>query len=192
MYVVFIRWVPTGPSDRMQSILQMLNEAIITSTERLPDVDFVFDEYDIAEAVGSPVLSLCRKPEQEELWTMPDFGFGTWPRSVHASFETISDRAAEVDAKLKWSDKIGKLYFRGAFWVGWIRQHFADVVCRSKQPRSKSCQLLTHPSQAQGHEWSDVQEVNWDTGDKVVTMDEHCKWKFLAHCEGTVYSARFK
>ena len=127
---VFIRWTNGGPTDRTQSILQMINEAVVTSPERLPDVEFVFDEYDIPPNSGAPVLGLCRRPEMEELWTMPDFAFGTWPRSVQASFETVSDRAAAREAEMSWNDKIGKLFFRGSYWVGRIREYMAREVRR--------------------------------------------------------------
>jgi hypothetical protein len=37
-----------------------------------------------------------------------------------------------------------------------------------------------------------LKQVDWRNKDTVITMDEHCGFKYLAHLEGYAYSGRLK
>ena len=124
----------------------MLNEAVITSPERLPDVEFVFSNNDLGQARGAPLICLDRRPENEELWLQPDFGFGSWPETKVNSFIEVRDQAALVDDSLTWADKTPRLFFRGAVWVNY--EYRPDLVRISNE----------HP------EWGDCTDLDWKSG----------------------------
>lgn len=86
-------------------------------------------------------------------------------------------KAKAMDAKTSWKDKIPKLVWRGAIMGLKTRE---DLL-----------------READGKEWSAVKQLNWEAiskgeEDDLITMDQHCAYKFVAHTEGVSYSARLQ
>lgn len=45
---------------------------------------------------------------------------------------------------------------------------------------------------AKAYSWGAIEDVDWRNKATVISMDEHCKYKFLGHVEGFAYSGRLK
>jgi hypothetical protein len=86
-------------------------------------------------------------------------------------------KATAVDKTMPWSQKFSKLVWRGAMMDLLVREQFFAASA--------------------GRDWADVGILNWDNeaegnSHNVLTMDEHCQYKFVAHTEGVSYSARLQ
>lgn len=85
--------------------------------------------------------------------------------------ESIRKQQA-YDALHAWKDKISKIFWAGAVKVP-VRWSLIEKT--------------------KGKEWADVRNVQYENGGaKIVEMDEHCGYKFLALTEGVSYSGRLK
>lgn len=102
-------------------------------------------------------------------------GFWSWPEPGVGSFLEVADKTKLYESALDWSQKIPKLFWRGALMVE-IR---------------KTLVLL-----AKKYRWGAVSDIDWtDKGDvsrRLLTPEEHCQYKYLAHVEGWAYSGRLK
>lgn len=214
---MYVRWWPSGPWGRQLATLAMISrllqltrltygrtdEAVLTATERLPDVDFVVDMNDLGHAVGAPIVGLDRRPEDVELFLQPDFGFSTWPEPGINSFIEVRDNIVRVEQGLAWAQKTPKLFFRGAAWVNGLRHELIEIV------RASLTTTRLIAAQGEDHEeWSQVSNLDWEHGkdqmlaacrvlfldseNDSVPMADHCKWRYLAHVEGVAYSGRLK
>lgn len=45
---------------------------------------------------------------------------------------------------------------------------------------------------ARDQDWNDVKQLDWNAKHNYLTLDEHCKYQFIAHVEGRSYSASLK
>ena len=108
---------------------------------------------------------------------MPDFGYWSWPETKVGSYGEVQRKARETEADAwTWEAKKEKLVWRGAAMGLEVREKFIEV---------------TH-----GEEWADVKEIKWHDDDSMrddlLSMDEHCHYKYVAHTEGNSYSGRLK
>ncbi|GAA5918793.1 hypothetical protein JCM1841_002738 [Sporobolomyces salmonicolor] len=159
---------------RTKATLASINEALITSLEPLPDVEFVIQTGDNGLPAGAP-WALGRKEDEEQLTLMPDYGFFSWPEPGVNSFLEVADNCREYESKLPWSQKINQLFWLGAFMVD-VRKELWEVAHRYK--------------------WSAIEDLDWQdremVNSKLLTPEQHCDYKFLAHVEGFAYSGRLK
>lgn len=164
---------------RVVATLNAIQRAVTAFSGKLPDVEFSFTVHDAAlrEPNGNQtVWAFTRRPHQEKLWVMPDFGMFAWPdvglRS-YAEFQTILDHVEE-----DFIGKIPKLVWRGSLAVG------------SHDVRAG---LVEH---TKGKDWADVQELDWSNKtnikERLLSMQDHCSYMFLAQTEGNTYSGRLK
>ncbi|KAK4057692.1 hypothetical protein OIO90_001340 [Microbotryomycetes sp. JL221] len=159
---------------RTKATLASINEALITSREPIPDIEFVVMTGDTGLVAGAPWV-LGRKEEEEALTLMPDYGFFSWPEPAVNSFLEVQDNCLEYESHQRWKDKIPKLFWRGAMMVD-IRKELYDVAKKFK--------------------WGAVADIDW--GDKdalmqtLLTPEQHCMYKYLGHVEGWAYSGRLK
>ncbi|KAM0793496.1 hypothetical protein ACM66B_000935 [Microbotryomycetes sp. NB124-2] len=159
---------------RTKATLASINEALITSREPIPDIEFVIMTGDTGLVAGAPWV-LGRKEEEETLTLMPDYGFFSWPEPAVNSFLEVQDNCFEYESKQRWQDKIPKLFWRGAMMVE-IRKELYDIAKKFK--------------------WGAVADIDW--GDKdalmqtLLTPEQHCMYKYLGHVEGWAYSGRLK
>ncbi|BGP28598.1 hypothetical protein JCM10296v2_000334 [Rhodotorula toruloides] len=162
------------PGTRTKATLALINEALITSPEPVPDIEFVIQTGDNGIPQGAP-WSLGRKEKEEQLTSMPDYSFFSWPEPQVNSWQEVADHCREYESHLRWEDKVDQLLWRGAFLVD-IRKELWEI--------------------ARKYPWGAVSDLDWGDRDSVnkllLTPEQHCQWKFLAHVEGYAYSGRLK
>ncbi|KAG0146327.1 hypothetical protein CROQUDRAFT_657479 [Cronartium quercuum f. sp. fusiforme G11] len=171
---VYIKQFNGGPGKRTEAILNSIQEAVITSPERLPNVEFVIKTTDapVQDDDRYPLWVLDRTSNQEEVWLMPDFGFYAWPEPKVGSMIEVRDKCAKVERELSWSKKITKAFWRGAILVK-LREQMIEI--------------------AKHHEWNDIKPLVWQHLDGLLTsLENHCRYKYVIHAEGYAYSGRLK
>ncbi|KAF4553431.1 Hypothetical protein D9617_7g031590 [Elsinoe fawcettii] len=189
LYVIEARSVwDRNHRPRHLATLHALHRALVSSPEDLPDIEFTITDHDSADfgvrdgEPGHTTWAYSRLPSQPNLWLIPDFGFWAWPdvnlRSYGEVRRRIVSSADHGEEELGWTDKTPQLIWRGSVHVG-----SADVRASLVQ-------------QSQGEEWSAVAAMDWgnatDVKAKLIGMEDHCGYKFVAHTEGNTYSARLK
>lgn len=110
------------------------------------------------------------------IWLIPDFGHWSWPETKVGTLEEIQMKAAEIEQTWLWSNKVPKLFWRGAVMGLKLRENFLKT--------------------AAGKPWADVMALTWREKESMAndlkSMPEHCQYKYLAHTEGNSYSGRLK
>jgi len=139
-----------------------------------PDLEFVFSVEDKASDVvgnGHPIWVFARKASEESLFLVPDFGFWAWDNMIGdknneiGSYDGVVDKAKDVEEGVAFADKQKKLVWRGKLsFAPKLRRTLLDV--------------------SRGHEWSDVKELDWSVRQNYLTLEDHCKYQFIAHVEG--------
>lgn len=163
---------------RALATLHALHRAISAYQGPLPDIEFSFSVHDWAlhPNENGTTWSYTRHGDQEKLWLMPDFGLWGWPDVGLRSYAELQQILAHQEDD--FVDKIPKLVWRGSLGVG------------SKDIRTS---LL---KQSKGQSWSDVLELDWSNPtlmeERLLTMQDHCSYMFLAQTEGNSYSGRLK
>ncbi|GAA5925329.1 hypothetical protein JCM3775_006424 [Rhodotorula graminis] len=159
---------------RTKAALALINEALITAPEAVPDIEFVIQTGDNGVPKGAP-WALGRKEREEQLTLMPDYSFFSWPEPHVDSWQEVADHTLEYETHLRWEDKIDKLLWRGAFLVD-IRKELWEIARKFK--------------------WGAVDDLDWGDREQVnkllLTPEQHCDYKYLAHVEGLAYSGRLK
>ena len=178
-----------GFKSRGHATLHALNRALTSSPNRklLPNIEFVLLIEDFSgENVPRWVYSKRDVEADNNVWLMPDFGYWSWPETGVSSYTKFRRRAMAIDEGIREDgDRIGRINFqdkrkvlvwRGALRPNPLRQKLYDL--------------------AKGKKWADVQYINWDDKEdkknKLLRMEEYCKYAFLAHVEGRSYSGRMK
>src|SRR5947209_12650757 len=160
--------------SREIATLHALHRAIISSPEQLPNIEFAFDSDDRIESV--PLWAYARRPEDTNIWLMPDFGYWSWPETKVGTVKEVQMKAmlAEQTEGWSWDKKVKKLLWRGATMGLTLREKLLEV---------------THDQH-----WADVKAINWKDKESMTqdlkSMSEHCQYKYLAHTEGNSYSGR--
>ncbi|KDE09789.1 hypothetical protein MVLG_00188 [Microbotryum lychnidis-dioicae p1A1 Lamole] len=110
--------------------------------------------------------ALGRREKEPQLTLMPDFGFFSWPEPGVGGMVEVADKCKQYEQRIKWADKVPKLFWKGAFMVD-IRKELWDI--------------------ARKYKWGAVSDLEW--GDKstiekeVLAPEEHCafKLKYIQH-----------
>ncbi|SGY34338.1 BQ5605_C002g01614 [Microbotryum silenes-dioicae] len=159
---------------RTKAVLASIRDAMIGSLEPLPDVEFVVQTGDTGMPAGA-AWALGRREKEPQLTLMPDFGFFSLPEPGVGGMVEVADKCKQYEQRIKWADKVPKLFWKGAFMVD-IRKELWDI--------------------ARKYKWGAVSDLEW--GDKstiekeVLAPEEHCAFKYLGHVEGFAYSGRGK
>ena len=161
--------------SRTRATLAMIYDVLRTSSDTIPDIEFVLSTNDRCDPNDHlPLLCLARQstPEEEHLWLMPDFGFWAWPEPKIGTYAEVIRKAEDFDASHPWSGKMAKLFWKGVPMVD-VRKNLFEVAKQNTQ-------------------WAQIEEVRWNQKETISTMDSHCAYKYLAHVEGYTYSGRLK
>lgn len=118
---------------------------------------------------------------------MPDFGLWSWPEPAVGSYQEVLRKADEVDNAYITIGDDGKkehtlkgkhdlAVWRGAVLGNPIREGLVKL--------------------SKGKEWADVKVLNWGNQDELkkslLSMADHCRYKYVLHTEGYSYSGRLK
>lgn len=143
--------------------------------ETLPNIEFTISLGDWPEDPGGqrPLWTLTRHIGEHNKWTMPDFGYWSWPLSVVGDYTQFRKDVEENEPT--WDDKLKKAVWRGAIGTNRLR---ADLV-----------------RVADSHQWSDVHAIKWtsittmdeESQKRSLTMSDHCNYQFLLHTEGALF-----
>ena len=162
--------------SREQATLHALHRAIISSPQRLPNIEFVFNSDDrIAPAA---LWAYARRKDDTNLWLMPDFGYWSWPETKVGTMKEVQLKGLDMEetAGWSWDNKLPKLLWRGATMGLEVREKLLNVT--RDQP------------------WADVKALTWKNHDSMAndlkSMAEHCQYRYLMHVEGNSYSGRLK
>lgn len=140
-----------------------------------PDIEFIFSVEDKASdvvGVGYPIWVFARKPSEASLFLMPDFGFWAWDNMINGqnneigSYDDVVEKVKQVEQGVTFAEKEAKLVWRGKLsFAPKLRRTLLDV--------------------ARGQQWSAVKELNWKVKQNYMTLEDHCKYQYIAHVEGT-------
>ncbi|KAF7717414.1 Glycosyl Transferase Family 90 protein [Penicillium ucsense] len=162
--------------SREIATLQALQRALVTSPERLPNIEFALNSDDRIDSVA--LWGYARREQDKNIWLMPDFGYWSWPETKAGSVKEVVLRTemAEQLQNLSWENKIPKILWRGATMGLKLREKLIKVT--ANQP------------------WADVKALEWRNHDSMrddlKSMSDHCEYKYLVHTEGNSYSGRLK
>ncbi|PLB51292.1 DUF821 domain protein [Aspergillus steynii IBT 23096] len=168
--------ITTEDLDDIEFVDSMARAAIVDG--QLYFVFSVEDRLDDVAGPDYPIWILARKPDEESVWLMPDFGFWSW-NNGHTDrpigpYNAVVDRVVRREKdEFPWDEKEAKLVWRG-------KLSFAAKMRRG---------LL---EAARGKPWGDVKELDWGRKDNFMTMEDHCRYRYIAHVEGRSYSASLK
>lgn len=112
------------------------------------------------------------KRDSDRMFLLPYFGFYSWPEPRVLGWQDARRKAIEFDARLNWTSKEDKLFWRGAY-LSQLRHDLRDV--------------------ANAHLWGDIGEIKWGEGATGwISMEQHCGKRFLADADSHSYSGRLK
>ncbi|UZJ50723.1 hypothetical protein CBS101457_000043 [Exobasidium rhododendri] len=163
--------------SRAEAGISLLERAVVTSTDRIPDVRFCLSTQD--QPVHN-IFAMSRKEGEHEVWLAPDFNFWAWPEPGVGSYVGFRHKARQVEKDIRgWAGKKKQLFWRGATWIGEERKVLAEV--------------------ASSNPWGNVHNIDWGGPksdgvhpDSWESMEGHCKYAFLASPEGLSFSGRLK
>ncbi|KAB8225585.1 glycosyl transferase family 90-domain-containing protein [Aspergillus novoparasiticus] len=178
LYVVAARAKQEDHRRKIVAALSSIHRALVADSDRATrrDIEFVFSVEDKVEDVTSsdnPVWVLARSAAEQGVWLMPDFGFWAWdnPRNSIGPFDQVVERVKRAD--IPWSQKTPQLVWRG-------KPSFAPKLRRALMDAARD------------KPWGDVKQVNWFERTNIMSMEDHCRYMFIAHVEGRSYSASLK
>ena len=152
---------------RAMAILGSLHRVIVAHQGPIPDIEFVISVGD-TEWNPAPSWVLCRAPEDEVHWVMPDFGYWAWDNDVVGSYQQLIRELENKPSEFSEKKEV-------AFWRG------AD----SNEERHNLLKA------AEGQKWADIEGVTWGDPSKLVKMVDHCDYQYLVQTEGTYFLTLF-
>jgi hypothetical protein len=158
---------------KILGVLSSIHCALVAAPDRgaIKNIEFIFSVEDLISDVAGrndPIWALARKAHQKAAWLYPDFGLWAWDNLNHE----IGPYSQVVDAIIKLEkqeqevpQKLWRLVWRGKLsFAPKLRRALLEVV--------------------RGQIWSDVKELDWRKKDNFISMENHCRWMFIAHVEG--------
>ncbi|EEP81143.1 predicted protein [Uncinocarpus reesii 1704] len=169
---LFIIEARAAQEDHRRKILAVLSSIHRALGNRAPNIEFIFSVEDKVEDVsgqGHPLWVLSRKATEKSVWLIPDFGFWAWgnPASNIGPYDQVVKRIEKFDLEdtMPWSSKTPRLVWRGKLsFAPKLRRRLLEVT------RNKP--------------WGDVKEIVWSRKSHFISMEDHCKYMFIAHVEG--------
>ncbi|KAI9045132.1 uncharacterized protein KD926_009546 [Aspergillus affinis] len=161
---------------KILGVLSSIHRALVTNPGvTIASTEFVFsveDKLDDVAGPQHPLWILARKPDEESVWLMPDFGFWSW-NNDHTDrpigpYNAVVDRIVRREKdEYPWDEKKPKLVWRR-------KLSFAAKMRRG---------LL---EAARDQPWDDVKELGWHRRENFMTMEDHCQYRYIAHVEDTL------
>lgn len=181
VYVTFSRGVNHFPHwfQRHRATLLNIQRAVATAPEPVPNIEFSIRINDVVglddQHPDTTFWAFSRdvsNPVHDQLWTIPDFNFWVYPE-VTGSFQDFQRMALQVGGD--FANKIPKVVWRGTTA---FNTEVREALLKQSESRA----------------WSSVASVDEGSGSQAdrITMEEHCRYKFAVHTEGTTWSGRLK
>lgn len=171
LHVVAARAKAEDHRRKILAVLSSIHRALVADANRAarPDIEFVFsveDKVDDVTDAENPVWVLARSAAEEAVWLMPDFGYWAWENIQNSigPYDQVVERVKRAD--LSWPDKKPQLVWRG-------KPSFAPKLRRALMEAARD------------QPWGDVKQVDWDDRTNILRMEDHCRYMFIAHVEGT-------
>ncbi|KAI9703643.1 MAG: hypothetical protein M1836_007413 [Candelina mexicana] len=182
LYIIEAKGVDEGYyRSRSLALMHSIHRAIVATSHLhvIPNIEFTFVVDDMADPghTDNTTWALSRRPDWQNLWLMPDFGFWSWPEVKVGSYVEVQQKILDREEEGPFEDKIWQLVWRGSV---------------SANPKLRGDLL----DATKDKEWSDVQPLNWrneeDLANNLLSIADHCRYMFIAHTEGRSYSGRLK
>ncbi|MGI4812604.1 MAG: glycosyl transferase family 90 [Janthinobacterium lividum] len=165
---------------KILAVLSSMYRALVSAPDRnaVPDIEFIFSVEDlISDVVGNtaPVWSLARKVGEEAAWLFPDFGLWAWDQANNpiGPYSEIVEAVENLESEeVDFREKEMKLVWRG-------KLSFAPKLRRA---------LL---EVARGTSWGNVKELVWIRQSNFLSMEDHCRYMFIAHVEGKLHHPQY-
>lgn len=176
LYVIATKSKGEDHRRKIVATLSTMHRALAAMPYRYtaPSLEFIFSIEDKASdvvGIGHPIWVFARKADEASLFLMPDFGFWAWDNMINGqnneigSYDDVVEKAKEVEHSVPFADKEAKLVWRGKLsFAPKLRRTLLDV--------------------SRGQEWSAVKELNWNVKQNYMTLEDHCKYQYIAHVEG--------
>lgn len=152
------------------AILSSIYRSISTDGRPIPNVEFIFSIEDFVDHPTQPIWTLSRRPQDHNLWLMPDFGFWSWDLEDLGTLDDVVEQVTRYEASKEAETKIQKLVWRGKpQMLPKLRRSLLDV--------------------SKGKPWSDVAGLIPGPSlipENYISAADQCKYMFLAHAEGTL------
>ncbi|KAI2468526.1 glycosyl transferase family 90-domain-containing protein [Annulohypoxylon bovei var. microspora] len=172
-----------GEPDRSRGLAALANmyRAItsIPDPRSLPNVEFIIDIEDRAARGEKDPKRIrwawARQENNPWLWVMPDFDGWSYPDDGVGSYTQFREDVEDIEAEYPngWDDKEDKLCWRGSLAVNRkLRTALVDA--------------------ARGHDWNDVEAIDWHNRSNILNMRDFCRFKYVAHTEGNSWSGRLR
>lgn len=163
----------TNPDHRKKglAILYSIYRAISAHRRATPNIEFVFSIDDMVSNTNQPIWTLARRPQDHDLWIMPDFGFWSWDLQDLAAIDDVIEQVIRDESLTGWDEKTQKLVWRGKpQMLPTLRRALLDV--------------------SMGKPWSDVEGLTPEHAPKnYISAADQCKYMFIAHAEGECMNA---
>ncbi|KLJ10407.1 hypothetical protein EMPG_14221 [Blastomyces silverae] len=179
LYVIETRAAQDDHRRKILGIFSSIHRAISATSGSLPDIEFIFsieDRLDDIMGSGQPLWTLGRKASEESVWLMPDFGFWAWhnPSVIIGTYSEVVEKIKKQENAIPWTMKERKLVWRGSLtFAPKLRRRLLEV--------------------ARGKTWGDVKELVWSRKNNlIISMEDHCRYMFIAHVEGRSFSSSLK
>lgn len=178
LYIVAARAKNEDHRRKILAALSSMHRALTASPERATDtIEFIFSVEDRVDDVyggSQPIWVLARKASEQSAWLMPDFGFWSWEhwKQHIGPYSQAVDRVRDMESQLGFEDKEKKLVWRGKL---------------SFAPKLRRALLDT----ARNETWSDVKALDWSNKENCMSLEDHCRYKFIAHAEGKFVSGSY-
>lgn len=177
LYIIATRSKGEDHRRKTLATLSAMHRALaaMPSRQSAPKLEFVFSVEDKASDVigtGHPLWTFARKASETSLFLVPDFGFWAWDNMIGTlnneigSYDDVVEKAKDVEDGVSFAEKEAKLVWRG-------KLSFAPKLRRTLLDISR------------GQQWSDVKQLNWNVRENYMTLEDHCKYQYIAHVEGT-------
>nr|OQO23612.1 hypothetical protein B0A51_08069 [Rachicladosporium sp. CCFEE 5018] len=184
LYVVSTKSKGEDHRRKILATLSAMHRALAAAPDRrsMPNVEFIYSVEDKASdvtGIGDPMWVFARRASEASLFLMPDFGYWAWDNVIDGknneigAYEDVVEKVRDLESELDFSQKEDKLVWRG-------KLSFAPKLRRA---------LL---NVARAHDWSAVKELNWRVKRNFLTLEDHCRFRYIAHVEGRSYSASLK
>lgn len=154
---LYIKRYEKAGQSRTHAALALLHQSLVTSRERLPNVEFCIGMHDWG---SKGKFSLDRREELKDNWLMPDYSYWSWPEHV-GMYQDMREKVRAIDKEVGWAGKKSTLFWRGSLKVG-----------------TKDREAMLEAGR--GHAWNEMSELIWGSpnpNEGPIPMEDHCRWK---------------